>query len=181
MSGLLPGDYCPQRIEELFVSGTEPRAQDNFYQPVIVDRRTGELATARTAAADRLEQVVLVLPDEARRWALEQGIPQPPLLGQALDVDDRDVLRISAPDPYTVYQLSPLLPAEAQRLRLAALAPAATRSVAFFAERPGCRRCRGCALADLVDPGDRAVHAGCVGNAAGRDAPAEPPHTVFGG
>ena len=132
ISGLLPGDHCPQRIEELFIRGTEPRAQDNFYRPAVVDRRTGGLATASTAAADRREQVVLVLPVEARRWALERGVAQSPFNGHALDADDRGALRISAPDPYTVYQLSALLPVEAQRLRLAVLAPAATRSVRFL-------------------------------------------------
>lgn len=132
ISGLLPGEFCPQRIEELFISGTEPQRHDSFYRPVLVDRRKGGFANARAAAAGRRERVVLVLPDAARGWALEQGIPQPPLSRRDLATDDRDDLRISAPDPYTVYQLSPQLPAEAQRLRLAALAPAATRSVRFL-------------------------------------------------
>ena len=132
ISGLLPGDYCPQRIEELFISGSEPQAQDDFYRSVVVDRRTGGLATARTAADDRGERVALVLPDEAQRWALEQGIPQLPFDRHDRAADEDGALRIGSPDPYTVYQLSPLLPAEAQRLRLAALAPAAARSVHFL-------------------------------------------------
>jgi len=132
ISGLLPGDYCPQRIEELFIQGTEPQQQDNFYQPLIVDRRTGRLATAHTDPSNRREQVFLVLPDEARRWALNSGIPQPPLAKQYLAADDDGALRISSPDPYTVYQLSRQLPADSQRLRFAALAPAGTRTLRFL-------------------------------------------------
>ncbi|MYD09486.1 MAG: penicillin-binding protein [Chloroflexi bacterium] len=132
VSGMLPGEYCPQRVEELFISGTEPRAQDSFYRPAVVDRRTGGLATASTAAADRRERVLLVLPDVARRWAIERGIPQLLPLGRDPAEDDRGALRISAPDPYTLYQLSRRLPAAAQRLRLAALAPPAARSMRFL-------------------------------------------------
>ena len=131
ISGLLPGEYCLQRIEELFIRGTEPTESDSFYRSFVVDRRTGGLATAYTAPANRREQIFLVLPDEARRWALEQGIPQPPIHISDLAADD-GALRISSPDPFTVYEISERVPAAAQRLRLAALAPAATRSVRFL-------------------------------------------------
>ena len=131
ISGLLPGQYCPQRIEELFIRGTEPQEYDNLYRPFIVDRQTGGMATASTVAAQRMERVFLVLPQATRRWALEQGLPPPPL--DSRDVaDDSGVLRISSPDPYTVYELSEQLPTEAQRIRLAALAPAGTRSLRFL-------------------------------------------------
>ena len=132
ISGLLPGDHCPQRIEELFIPGTEPQETDNFYRPFVVDRRTGGLATASTAPADRIERVYLVLPVEARRWALEQGIPQPPFESRGVAAADNGDFWISSPDPYTVFQLSQQLPAEAQRLRFEALAPAETRSVRFL-------------------------------------------------
>lgn len=132
ISGLLPGEYCPQRIEELFIHGTEPQTYDNFYRPLIVDRRTGALATASTAPADRIAQVTLVLPDAARHWALERGIPQPLLPSPDLAADDGGALRIRSPDPFTVYELSRQLPDEAQRLRFEALAPAGARSVSFL-------------------------------------------------
>ncbi len=132
ISGLLPGEYCPQRIEELFIRGSEPIESDSFYRPFTVDRLTGRLATSSTDPANRREQVFLVLPDEARRWALKVGIPQPPFAKQYLAADNSDALRISSPDPYTVYELSQQVPAEAQRLRLAALAPAGTVSLRFL-------------------------------------------------
>ncbi len=132
VSGLLPGEYCPQRIEELFIRGSEPIKSDSLYQPFTVDRLTGRLATADTDPANRREQVFLVLPDEARRWALNAGIPQLSLDSPDLVADNSDGLRISSPDPYTVYELSQQLPAESQRLRFAALAPADTRSLRFL-------------------------------------------------
>lgn len=131
-SGLLPTEYCPSRINELFINGTEPLEHDSFYRPFILDRRTGRLASASTAAADRIKQIFLVLPGEARRWALDQGIPPPPFAEGELVSDVDSALRISSPDPYTVYEMSKTLPAGAQRLRLAALAPAGTLSVRFL-------------------------------------------------
>ena len=131
LSGLLPTDYCPTRISELFIEGTAPQAADRMYRPFVLDRRTGRLATASTAMADRLEQVFLVLPEAARRWALANGIPQPPLAYSEQADDVGGALRINSPDAYTVYELSPQLPLEAQRLRLAASAPAGAQSVRF--------------------------------------------------
>ena len=132
VSGLLPGEYCPSRIEELFIQDAEPTETDSFYQPFLVDRRTGALATASTAAAERVERVYLVLPAAARRWALQKGIPQPPSANRIPAPADDDALRISSPDPYTVYQLSQQIPTAVQRLRLAALAPDDTRSMRFL-------------------------------------------------
>ena len=90
------------------------------------------MATASTAPEYRRQQVFLILPEAARRWAREQGIPQPLVARHDPVSDAGGLLRISAPDPYTVYELSEQLPAEAQRLRLEALAPAGTRSVSFL-------------------------------------------------
>lgn len=132
ISGLLPGEYCPARIDELFIHGTEPIETDSFYRLFVIDRGTGGLATSSTAQADRFEQVFLILPEEARWWALDKGIPQPPFANRDLVADNSGALRISSPDPYTVYELSEQVPAEAQRLRLAALAPASTRSLRFL-------------------------------------------------
>ena len=68
-----------------------------------------------------------MLPQEARDWGLRNGIPLPPS-GAAVRVTDKtDALRLLAPDPYTIFQISPILPAATQRLRLTVGAPAGTR------------------------------------------------------
>ena len=78
LSGLLPTEHCRRRISELFLPGTQPREYDDFHQPFVIDRATGLPADADTPIANRLEQVFVVLPPEARAWALSQGITPPP-------------------------------------------------------------------------------------------------------
>ena len=48
-TGLLPTKYCPA-VTELFVPGTEPTSYDTVYQAFLIDRETGQLATANTPA-----------------------------------------------------------------------------------------------------------------------------------
>ena len=131
LSGLLPTEHCRGRVTELFIAGTEPRHLDRFQQPFTIDRATGLLADESTPAADRLQQVFLVLPPEARDWARRHGIPQPPVAAGELAFALGGSLRWLSPDPYTVFQFADHLPAAAQRLRLALAAPAATRAVEF--------------------------------------------------
>lgn len=130
-SGLLPTPYCPRTRWEWFIEGTVPTQPDALYQPFVIDRRTGLLADANTPPEDREERVYLVLPPEAREWALRQGIPLPPLDAHLIGAPD-DEARLLSPDPYTVFRLTPLLPVEAQRIRLRIAAPADTLEVTYW-------------------------------------------------
>ncbi|GAB4409781.1 MAG: PBP1A family penicillin-binding protein [Anaerolineae bacterium] len=130
-SGLLPTPYCPHTRWEWFIEGTVPTQPDNLYQPFVIDRRTGLLADATTPPEEREERVYLVLPPEAREWALRQGIPQPPLDAHLVGAP-QDEARLLSPDPYTVFRLTPLLPVEAQRIRLRAAVPADTIEVTYW-------------------------------------------------
>ena len=131
ISGLLATPECPRRRMEWFIPGTEPTDFDTFYQTFTLDRRTGLLADDTTPEADRVERVYLVLPQEARDWGLRNGITPPPS-GAAIQITDRDEgLRLLEPDPYTIFQISPLIPLESQRLRLTVAAPPGTQSVTY--------------------------------------------------
>ncbi len=76
-SGLLPTEYCPTR-QEIFRTGTEPTRYDNVYQPFMVNRETGLLATAYTPPDQAEERIYMILPPEAADWVRESGIEQPP-------------------------------------------------------------------------------------------------------
>lgn len=76
-SGQLPTAYCPAQ-EELFRRGTEPTTYDTVYQPFLINRETGLLATVYTPPERVEEQVFMVLPAQAADWVREAGIPQPP-------------------------------------------------------------------------------------------------------
>jgi membrane peptidoglycan carboxypeptidase len=77
-SGLLPTQYCPRVVREVFISGTEPANYDSLYQPVRVNRETGKLATLFTPIDLVEERVYLVPPPAAAAWAQAAGIEKPP-------------------------------------------------------------------------------------------------------
>lgn len=130
LSGLLPTPACPKTRWEWFIEGTVPDQEDTFYQTFTIDTRTGLLADDTTPLDDREERVYLVLPPEARDWAMRQGIPQPPV-GARIVGGEQVPARMLSPDPYTVFRLTPLLPPEQQRIRLTVAVPTGTQSVTY--------------------------------------------------
>jgi membrane carboxypeptidase/penicillin-binding protein PbpC len=128
-SGLLPTPLCPRTRAEWFLDGTVPTAPDNLYQLFRLDARTGAIAGSDTPPEFIHEQVFLVLPPEAREWARQNGIPQPP--DGAVTVAGEDggqalPLRIISPDPNTVYQISPRLPLSSQQIPFQAVGAGVT-------------------------------------------------------
>ncbi len=79
-SGLLPTDLCPadHRHTEFFLEELAPTQPDNVWQKVKIDRTNGLVATD-TCPPDTIdEKVFTVYPTEARQWAIDHNIPQPP-------------------------------------------------------------------------------------------------------
>jgi 1A family penicillin-binding protein len=131
ISGLLPTNDCPNRRVEVFIEGTAPTEYDNIWQRFTIDRATGGLADDTTPQERRVERVYAVLPQEARNWAIRNGWPQPPTEAVVAAPDEAAGLRLLAPDPYTEFQLSPMLPIDAQRLRLTVGAPSGTQAITY--------------------------------------------------
>ena len=133
LSGLLPTPNCPHTRRDLFIDGTQPTQPDNFYQRFTIDTRTGLLADDSTPIQQRAERVYVVLPQEARDWAARNGIQPPPTqTGLALAPDAEAPLRLLSPDPYTIFELSSMLPAQVQRLRFTVGAPPNTQQVSYW-------------------------------------------------
>lgn len=132
ISGLLPTEACPQRVWDWFIEGTVPTEYDTFYQTFEIDTRTGLLAAPDTPTVYRREETYLVLPPEARDWAARQGISPPPDSAVQIDDADNDPLRLLTPDPYTLFQMSPMTPQDTQRIRLSVVAPPDTVSVSYW-------------------------------------------------
>jgi 1A family penicillin-binding protein len=128
LSGLRPNPYCPHRRTELFLAGTEPTQTCAMHQLVRLDATSGELATADTPSDQVIERVITVLPPELVEWGQEHGIGTG--YGQAASVSatggtspvrgDAIPLIITSPDPNSIFRLSPALPADAQRILIAA-------------------------------------------------------------
>jgi hypothetical protein len=145
LSGLLPTPYCPKTRTDWFIDGTVPTQADNVYQPFIIDRRTGAIATEQTPPDQRVTKVYAVLPQEAQEWAVKHGFPQPPTsvsppvsgIAQAPTPSDgapsagNQQLRLLSPDPYTIFQLTPLVPLDTQQIRLTVAVPTGTVKVEY--------------------------------------------------
>jgi hypothetical protein len=77
--------------------------------------------------------VLLDLPPQARPWALKAGLALVPE-GYGLLTGDggEPTLHIVSPDPKSVYQISPRLPIESQKLKITAVAGAGVRDVTIY-------------------------------------------------
>ncbi|MCU0514649.1 MAG: transglycosylase domain-containing protein [Anaerolineae bacterium] len=132
LSGLLPTPQCPLTRREYFIAGTQPTEYDTFYQVFAIDRETGFLATDDTPLERRVRQTFIVLPQEAQDWARRHGLRPPPHSAPVQPPDAAAGLRLLAPDPYTIYEISAVLPPHTQRLRFHAGAPPGTVRVTYW-------------------------------------------------
>lgn len=78
VSGLLPTEYTPGSVTELFLEGAEPTQRDTVHQVFRINRENGKLATVYTPPELVQEQIYEVYPPVAADWVRENGIPQPP-------------------------------------------------------------------------------------------------------
>ncbi|MBI5652442.1 MAG: PBP1A family penicillin-binding protein [Chloroflexi bacterium] len=78
-SGLIPTEHCPpdHRAQEIFLAENAPVQQDNVWQKIKIDRTNGLLGTELCAHLIE-EKIFAVYPLEARQWAIDHNIPQPP-------------------------------------------------------------------------------------------------------
>jgi len=124
LSGQRAGPHCPHRREELFIAGTEPGEECGWHRPFHIDIATGLLASPGTPLNQVVERVYTVLPPELAEWGRAQGIELPPAAassvhpGSQLTADEGSPapLLMVSPDPWTVYRISPRLPASEQRI-----------------------------------------------------------------
>ncbi|HEX7973684.1 MAG TPA: transglycosylase domain-containing protein [Anaerolineales bacterium] len=141
LSGLLPTPSCPYRRTEWFITGTQPSLPDTIYRTVVIDAATGLPATSDTPPERRRAQTALSLPPQAQPWARSQGLF---LLSDLLLANNQQPdqpanqptappsLIILSPSSGAIFNLSPGMPPEAQRLHLQAAAGEAFRVVSLF-------------------------------------------------
>jgi penicillin-binding protein 1C len=140
LSGQLPTDFCHYRITEWFMLGTEPTQFDTLHRNLIIDVDTGCLADDATPESREVRMTVLDLPPEAYPWARAQGLTlitdvacEGDVMDEAGEPDDVP-LRLIAPDPSTIYNISPITPIDAQQIRLEAVGEAEFREVELWVD-----------------------------------------------
>lgn len=130
LSGLVPRENCPLRRLDWFIDGTQPTEYDTVYQTFAIDNRTSGLADENTPPENVVLDTFIVLPQDARDWAVLNGINLPP--EGAVQDDSANTVRLLSPDPYTSFEISPITPIETQRLRFSVATPSNTVSVNYY-------------------------------------------------
>ena len=109
-SGTLPGDACPERRQEIFVSSQLPLgAEHDLNRRIKIDRSTGQLATDACPGDQVDERYFFVVAPEYKSWAEAHGSPQPP--AEACSLHPSSGL-VPQPFPGTQPPVWPTMPAE---------------------------------------------------------------------
>lgn len=77
-TGALAGEWCGNRLEEVFIAGTEPKSPSVTVQRLRVGGNGDCLPASYTPVEEIREIPFTVYPPEFRDWAQRAGIPQPP-------------------------------------------------------------------------------------------------------
>ncbi len=134
-SGLLPTENCPRVRREVFIKGTEPKRTDDAYQKFELDAATN-LLWADGCRGPRIERVFRVYPPDAMDWAKKKELtlaPEMDCFGRAQTTDDRQqtaksetsnvkrqALEIVSPANNSIFEISPQLPADLQKIEVSA-------------------------------------------------------------
>ena len=83
-------------------------------------------------AEDVILDTFVVLPQEARDWAILNGVNLPPLGAVQDDDSSTATVRLLSPDPYTNYEISPITPIDTQRIRFSTAVPSNTTQLDYY-------------------------------------------------
>ena len=119
-SGLLPGELCPEKIQEWFIAGTEPKIPDNYWQKFL-------------CSSTKTEKVFLNYPPEFQKWAKDRDLLPPTDCHLLKAISASTSIQIptsaensSSPDPIAIsspllgdsFQIDPNLPLSSQKIPL---------------------------------------------------------------
>jgi membrane carboxypeptidase/penicillin-binding protein PbpC len=136
LSGLLPTPACPYRRWEWFIEGTQPTQPDHYYSEVQIDTANGRLADASTPPERRRSLTVLNLPPEALTWGRTQGLALLSDLlaisGENTELNVREPLFLASPAHGSIYRLSTIMDADAQRISVEAIADSNLNQISLW-------------------------------------------------
>jgi len=150
ISGLLPGDLCPERVIDWFVQGYEPKNIDNYYQKLSIYEPNGHVihkeCLDRYNPSSIKEKVMIAYPVELQKWAAEKGFPvatyEP--CDAASDYsnassggyanDQAPKVLFDTPKQNDEYLLDSTLPLDAQKVPFRITVPLNTQKISYFVD-----------------------------------------------
>jgi penicillin-binding protein 1C len=148
ISGLLPNEYCRERIYELFVKGTEPVSEDNYHQLFWINTENNRIVPEECKnnySSSILKQKVLVAyPRELQKWVVQNGLSLPQFEPCALSnaysdsyssgypTEEANTIIVHTPANSDEYALDYTIPLKDQRIPLRVTVPVNTISVKYY-------------------------------------------------
>ncbi|TAH48652.1 MAG: PBP1A family penicillin-binding protein [Chloroflexota bacterium] len=135
-SGLLPTADCARVRREVFIKGTEPKRTDDAYQKFELDAATNLLWTDG-CRGPKISRVFRVYPPDALDWAKKKSLtlaPEMDCMGRGTGDGGRGIgdesnqpsvishqsLEIVSPANNSIFEMSPQIPAELQKIEVSA-------------------------------------------------------------
>lgn len=136
LSGKLPTEYCPHKMMEWFIHGTEPKNYDDLYTPIELDTRNSLLAGQDCPEEFTEAEIFVLFPPELKTWARENGWPSAPTLYSPLclptEVKTGSWLTIEKPNQGESFLLDPMIPDENEKIILSASASDDIEEIEWF-------------------------------------------------
>lgn len=79
LSGMLDDNLCPEKITEIFLSGTEPKEKSKLHKKILIDKRNGLLASNLCPKEYLMEKVFVDYPPAVYTWAKENNLETIPI------------------------------------------------------------------------------------------------------
>ncbi|NNE34155.1 MAG: penicillin-binding protein 1C, partial [Rhodothermales bacterium] len=130
-SGKRPGRYCRNLAVRPSTRNTVPTDTCQTHVAVVVDERTGELATRETPDQHRVEETLLKLPPVYNEWLTANGFKVLPKTGQA-NLSPRAQAQISFPTNGSLFSIDPVLRSDFQRIELVGYVSAGVRDPTWW-------------------------------------------------
>ena len=115
LTGLLDDGICPEKQDEIFIEGTEPKQRSNIHKKIQIDTRNNLLATTDCPSMYVRDEIVVDYPPEVYSWAVANNQPilprtYSPLCGTKASSDQNtSYIAIVYPKEKTVFENAPNL------------------------------------------------------------------------
>jgi len=133
VSGELPGPYCRQQIEEIFIRGRVPGTFCSMHRSVTIDRRTGLPAMPYTPISCTAQKIYTAYPPQYYSWMKDQGIEMPAFTKRPSQKSSTKIA-ISFPLEGEIFKIDPDLRREYQNLQIKAVVPAGISKVGWWVD-----------------------------------------------
>ncbi len=123
LSGKLPGPFCSETREELYIEGVSPIERCDLHQRILVDRSTGyRHCAACSDGYDLVDSIVVVYPSKTAGWLALNGIATslPEHNPKCRTMLQGDAPVIVSPEDNASYEIASEIPRDYQQILLQA-------------------------------------------------------------